>query len=193
MTRAFLRALVLVSLFAGVANAGTWGIGSNLGLNVLAADGERSYLALSWAGDPVQAMPGLRLSVRGEEGRTALHLDHGFQLLNGDDFGQSATHTTLGVSYALRAEGMLIPFVSVGAGIATRWVKGLGPGGQSVATLSGVFGGGLGMRREVARGSGTLRAEARYEYVSEGEDLGTVLLPAQSVIGLRLGFDLWLP
>lgn len=192
MTRAFLRALVLLSVLTAPAHAATWGLGSNLGLNVLAADGDLTYLTVSWAGSPVYAMPGLRLSLRDEEGRTTLHLDSGFQLVQGDEFGQSATQSTLNASYAFGGDQGLVPFVSFGAGIATRSVKDLGPGNQSVSTLSGVFGGGFGVQRAVARGNGALRCEVHYDYVSQGEDSGIVLVPSQSAIGLKLGFDLWL-
>jgi len=191
MTRAIVRALVLVSFLAAPVHAANWGIGSNLGLNVLAAEDDHSYLTVSWAGSPVYAMPGLRLSMRDEDGRATLHLDSGFQLVNGDDFGQSATHNTLNVSYAFADRGTT-PFLSFGAGIATRMVKDLGPGNQSVSTLSGIFGGGLGLQRTVAQGHGTLRFEVHYDYVSQGEDSGIVLVPSQSAIGLKLGFDLWL-
>jgi hypothetical protein len=186
-------ALILVSVLSAPASAAVWGIGSNLGMNILIPDqsSRKGGLTVSWPGSSTHFMPGLRFAVRGEEARSTWYVDTGFQLIDQGDFGQSSFEGSLNYMRAFGSERGTVPFVTVGGGFATRMNKNLGPGGESVNPVSAVFGGGLGLRKAVAKGAGSLRLEARYDYVTEGKDFGVVLIPAGGVAGLKLGFDLW--
>ena len=52
-------ALIVVSVLSAPASAAVWGVGSNLGMNVLLPDtkSEKNALTVSWSGSPTYFMP----------------------------------------------------------------------------------------------------------------------------------------
>jgi hypothetical protein len=191
--RCGLLLVFVLALVSGPAAAAQWGLGSNLGMSIIFPSGGDAETAVAWSGHPAYFIPGLRLSVRTDDARQCYFLDTGFATISRETLGQTSFQGTLNAQYAFGSKRGTVPFVQAGAGVASRWVRDLGPGGQSVNPMSMVIGGAVGLQKNVAKGAGTIRAELRYDFVTEGEDLGIILIPESSVVGLRLGFDLWLP
>ena len=73
-------------------------------------------------------------------------------------------------------------FANAGAGIYHE-------GGVAQSTTTAMYGGGIGMRHMVGQQKGAVRVELRLDRLRSNDDLGR---PALNVLGLRLGFDLWL-
>jgi len=74
------------------------------------------------------------------------------------------------------------PYANIGLGF-------LREGGTNRAGTSLSTGAGLGLRHVVRDDRGALRIEARYDFLRGGGPFGR---PNLTMLGLRLGFDLWL-
>jgi hypothetical protein len=61
--------------------------------------------------------------------------------------------------------------------------------GSSSSASSAFFGAGVGAAH--AMGSGRVRGEVRSDAVTEGKDGSHVMIPKGTLVGFRLGFDLW--
>jgi len=189
--RSTVWALALLLLSAIPARAGNWSIGSNFGFVLVPGGSFDHRVSVSAAGDVFYFMPGLRFGLQSTSQRQECFLDGGLSLLSSDEFSETAAQATANYQYNL-GTGPSILYLTGGGGVATRFIGDLGPGGTTVNPVSFVGGGGVGVRHKVGEGHGTLRAEARLDYVTEGKDWDQVLIPKGTAFGVKLGFDLWL-
>jgi len=203
MKTRFAVPVVLLALLAVIpaapAAAVECGLGADLGFNLFIPssdyEGAENISTFGWpmGGSFLGALPtfgGLRVSFRGEKPAHEVWLGTSLSFLSseGDSFHQLGL--TANYQYNFPTQGTILPYVTAGAGLN---MVGINPDeGDSHSATAAVFGGGVGIARAVADGAGRLRAEVRFDQVTEGESDGSVMIPKGGNLGIRLGFDLWL-
>jgi len=183
-------ATALVLLVAAPAAARDWSMGSNLGLSVLSARDAENVTYLSFPGTVVALQPGLRIGLRGSGSRQETFFDAGLNLATASGFRSTSLGVTGNWQLNLATGPGVQPFVDAGLGFlyASREVARV-----TASATSATFGAGVGLRHTLPGGHGDIRGELRWDYVTKGEDGDVVLTPAGAAIGLKLGFDLWIP
>src|ERR1051325_9851357 len=165
------------------ARAGSWSLGAQMGAMTVrsrAGSGTSTVVALPLS--TLTYQPGFRLGYGdGRHAREAC-LEGGALVV--DEVGSMVTIAlgSLGYQYVLKQQSDSSPYANVGAGILSE-----GSGGRHGSSL--LVGAGLGMRRVVHDERGTIRVEARYDFLRGGGPFGR---PYLNTMSLRLGFDLWL-
>jgi hypothetical protein len=198
-TRLAVPALLLVLLAmipAAPALAVEWGIGADLGYNVFMPSSDyeqwRNINAFGWpmGGTSPEAPTygGLRVVFRGEKPTREIWLGTSLALFSMGGVHANRFQLTANYQYNFPTEGRTRPYVTGGAGLT-----GLSQGskGHGKSATGALFGVGAGVAYSVGDGAGRLRAEIRYDRLTEGKDDGTILIPKGGNLGIRLGFDLW--
>jgi hypothetical protein len=199
-TRLAVPALVLVLLAmipAAQARVVKWGIGADLGYNVFmpSSDYEKweNINAFGWpmGGSSPEAptFGGLRVVFQGENPAREVWLGTSLALLSSGGVHFNRFQLTANYQYNFPAEGRTRPYVTGGAGLTGMGHGSEGHGGRSA--MGALFGVGAGIAYRVGDGAGRLRAEIRYDRLTEGKDDGSILIPKGGNLGIRLGFDLW--
>ena len=184
MSRAIVVVVVLATLASSRAAWGvSWSLGSHVGLGHISSrvEGSGSSFAIAWPQSAFTYQPGMRIALSDSSRKRELQFDSGFFWL--DQAGSSYSLLDISASYQrCFGAGTTAPFANLGLGL-------LSEGSAGSSSISGSFGGGVGVRRVVRERRGALRAEARADWLLRDATTGR---PALRTIGLRLGFDLWL-
>jgi hypothetical protein len=199
MKRLVVPALLLALLAvvpAAPAAAINWGIGADLGYNIFMPSSDyEGYENLNTIGLPMGSplfgeLPGfggLRVSFTGEQPTHEVWLGTNLNYYSSE--GTSLNMLGLNVNYQYNfGTGGVKPYVTAGAGL-TR--MGYSPDdGDGMSAMSTTFGGGVGVTQKM--GTGRLRAELRYDQVSEGKDSDDYIVILKGAnLGFKVGFDLF--
>ena len=178
-------ALALLTLGSSPARAQNWSLGANVGLSVLSPKGGGDALTnFSWPGGGNEIfgefLPGLRVGLVGAGERHEFYVDTG---VNATSFsGESIHNILLTLNYQYNAStDRSAPFVTVGAGVTS-----FDGGGDSFT--NGILGGGAGILHRLGNGHGAVRGEVHVDYITEDKNG----LEGGTLVGLKLGFDLWM-
>jgi hypothetical protein len=183
------RTIVLASLLLSFVPLSTsWaqgktGIGANLGFTHYIPEQGDGLTLIGWpsGGNFVGlTQPGLRLSFLGSKGLDEIYLDSSMSIISqsGESFSMFVGTVNYQRNFA-PPEGTGA-YVTAGLGIAVLSFDGFD-------SSNPILGAGLGVRRGLAHGNGSLRGEIRLDRLFEDDDG----LEGLTEIGLRLGFDLW--
>jgi len=184
-----LAALACLSLVVPVASAAAfnWGVGANLGLHVFSPDypGAKSITEFGWP------TGGVRFSFTGEKPMHEVYFESALSYWSSDDASMHTFTPSLNYQFNFDMKGPAVPYVTAGAGAIMWGEKDNTPGAESISATSMFYGGGVGIAHHMGNGCGRLRAEIRYDMVTEGKKDDAVLLPKGGDFGFKLGFDLW--
>lgn len=178
-----LVALPLIGL-SQVANSASWSIGSHMGLSTIRSErpGSGTSAVVAWPSSALTYQPGLRIALGSEVRHHELLVDTGLFFI--DQAGSTLSLFTLTTSYqhTFSPRSGTAVFANLGGGLFRE-------GGAAVSSTSSTFGAGLGVRHVVGDSHGAIRAELRVDRLHSADAFGR---PALNLVGLRLGFDLWL-
>jgi opacity protein-like surface antigen len=194
--------LVLLALVpAAPAAAFNWGVGADLGYNMFMPSSDYggdieniSYFGwplgsqLLFGEVPLSSGGGLRVSFAGEKPTHEAWLGTSLSYFSYSGTSLHMLGLNANYQYNFETSGGVKPYVTAGAGL-TR--LGYSPeSGDGTSAMSATFGGGVGIAHKM--GTGRLRAEVRYDQITEGndDDDDTLILKGGN-LGFRLGFDLW--
>jgi hypothetical protein len=172
-----------VLLLAAPAHSATTTLGTNFGVQFISSSGASNTLTVFGAPSAPSALlggvaPGLRVGGLTDGETEEFYLDMGWSLASANGESIYAILNTLNYQHNFGAPGAQ-PFVTLGAGVLVE-------GYASVSESYPIFGGGVGLRHDIASGHGDVRFEFRFDRVfasrSQGEDL--------NVVGIKVGFDL---
>ncbi len=188
--------LVLFALLpAAPAAAINWGIGADLGYNLFMPDYDDveniTVIGLPLcpgAGETatIPVIGGLRVSFTGEKPTHEIWLGTSINRFGVEDYSIMSMQLSGNYQFNFATQGGLDPYVTAGVGL---YRVGYSADDDSESAMSTYFGGGVGVAYKM--GTGRLRAEARYDVVSEGEVDNDPVIPKGGNLGLKLGFDLW--
>lgn len=184
MSRSLLALLTCLVTFApAYAAAGNWSLGAQMSATSLRSgggDGTSGVLALP--ANALSYQPGFKVGCGNARHAREATFDCGALVI--DESGSVVTLAvgSLGYQHVFRPGSPGSPFADVGLGF-------LREGGTARNSTSLSAGAGLGLRRVVQDERGALRIEARYDFLRGGGPFGR---PNLTMVGLRLGFDLWL-
>ena len=180
------RMVWVVILSVAVLTAGqayAMSIGTNAGVTVFTPKGGGDNLTT--VGVPAGGglfglgfMPGLRLGSSNANGND-FYADLGIASAFASGSNITAFQGALNFQHAFSSDAGTSPFVTVGVGMLLL-------GGDLTTSSNATVGGGFGVRSHVSQGHGVMRAEVRFDYVTE-DSAGLV---GGTVIGFKLGFDL---
>lgn len=173
-----------------------WGLGANLGFNMLTPDKKyapdnKSVTTYGWP------TGGLRLSFAGEKPTHEVYLESSLYYASVKDAGSTHDFIVSGnYQYNFDMKGPVAPYLTAGVGVDMAGDKFVSTSGDVTVSASSMFyGGGVGVAHHMGNGCGRLRAEVRYDMRAEGKTTVSgvehVILEKGSEIGLKLGFDLW--
>ncbi len=166
-------------------------LGANLGLAFVNPDPGGDVTIFAFPNQ--RTTPGLRLGWAGKSAASEIFLDLGYSYVGVEEASSSEALATANLQYNFSASQPLSFYVTAGGGVVRETAKSAKdvPSPYDLSAMSSVFGGGLGVRRRVAGGHGTLRSEIRYDLVTEGRDGSTLIVAKGGVLQLKLGFDVW--
>lgn len=194
-------ALLLVSASAVPASAMNWSIGANLGANInIPADTDvngdgikddlQNVVDFSWPQNVLT--PGLRIGFVGDNPQHEFFIDTGLFIASAKNFSSSNFSASANYQYNFSSTASVAPYVTGGAGVVfDRSKDETGTITVETSATAGIFGGGLGIRHKMGNGHGTMRAEVRFDRVTEGKDGVVPIIIESNIIGFKLGFDLW--
>jgi hypothetical protein len=179
---AFVAAIVSLTLFHAPQAFANWSLGANLGVSFVNPEDGSSETVAGW---PLDAFlePGLRIGFAGTRSSHEGYLESGLVLVDSD----STVHVfeLIGnYQYSFKPGSPTSPFLTAGVGLVN-----VDNGGSATSAM---YGGGLGIWHRVAADHGRVRAEVRYDRVSEGDDNGVEVIDKAGIVGIKLGFDLWM-
>ncbi len=189
-TKLAIAALSLVVLVvpAAPAAAFTWALGTELGGSIFRPDypDAEGVATFAWpmVGPSFYQNGGLRVSFMGTKPTHEIWFGTSFSYM------LTGGHSTRGVmmsgnyQYNFPAQGRMIPYLTAGVGLNSY--------GRSEQFASAtIVGAGAGLSWRVHEDAGRIRAEVRYDNMSEGKSEGFVTIPRGGSIGMKLGIDLW--
>ena len=171
---------------AEAAEAGTWTLGMNMGLDIVRAGGTATSFSVG------SFAPGLRVGYAPPSGVFDVFVETSFDITH---VTGSTTHdvlATANVQYNFSPNAVVTPYVTAGGGFrnGAALVPVYDPSTGNIigfttgTATDGTLGGGFGVRRKVGDGHGAIRAEARYDRLG--------FSGGANDFGLKLGFDLWI-
>jgi hypothetical protein len=182
---------------AASASTGRWSIGADLELTFVNPEVGSNSTVFAWPGDgnAPAYQPGMRIGYEFAGKPSEVYVNTGLDLVTGD--GSSLTTFELTGNYQYNFHGSKpktsTPYLTGGLGlVSASYNVGTGFGSLDVGATSLIYGFGVGMRHRVADGHGSIRTEARFDHLTEGDDGGVVVIESSNLIGLKVGFDLWL-
>jgi hypothetical protein len=203
-TRLALPALLLALLAmvpAAPAAALDWGIGADLGFSIFMPSSDYGDVEnISSFGIPfssfregeltfVPAAGGLRLSFAGENRMHEAWLGVSLNRISEEDVSITVMQLSGNYQFNFATQGAIQPYLTAGVGLNRASYKG---DSDSESGTASYFGGGVGVAHRM--GTGRLRAELRYDALSEGtigDEDDYVVFPKGGAVGFKLGFDLW--
>ena len=179
----------LMAVSAVPASALNWSLGANLGAQFVDPDQGEDFSVYSW---PNVLMPGIRVGFTGANPTHEFYADTGLLLVSSDDASSRSFTTTGNYQFNFPTQSSNNFYLTGGAGFIVDGSEVSTPLGDiETSATSMMYGAGVGIRHKMGNGHGTLRAEVRYDLVSEGEDDGVTVIDEASAFGIKLGFDLW--
>jgi Outer membrane protein beta-barrel domain len=175
-----------LALFGVPAHAGTWSLGTNLGISFVQPEDTDNQTNIAWPASAELFQPGIRIGYAKEQSPHEFYADTGLLDANGD------FHTFLltgNYQYNFASQTSTNFYLTGGLGLAN---VGFDVGPTDVGATSLLFGVGGGARFRVSDGHGTIRAEVRYDRVTEGDDEGVEVIDEAGIFAFKFGFDLWL-
>lgn len=188
MKRVFLSLAFLAAL-GHSAHAADWSIGTNLGLTSISPDDGDQITAVAIPAAVGGLQPGLRVGYALDNPRHELFVDTGVLFYSTDTFTNNALEMTGNYQWNFGPDRVLAPYLTTGFGFLFQSNE---LGSTDVSGTSAVLGVGLGIRRSIANRAGSLRAELRFDRMTEAKDGAVVVVPEGNAISLKLGYDLWL-
>ncbi len=186
---ATLLAVVLLASWPALARA-DWSLGPNLGLSeLLPSDGGDNVSYLSIPSTSAGLQPGLRVGFMGQSPKQEIFLDTGLLWISTSGAHSTDFDLTGNYQFDLSSGTGYTPYVDLGLGFL---YSGFEDAAGTFSATSAIFGGGVGLHRRMANGVVTLRGEVVVDYVTKGEDHDVVITPAGTIIGVKVGFDVWL-
>jgi len=192
----FRTMLILLSVIAGscfsprsVAAHGLT-LGTNFGiswLDVAGRGGTSTYLV--WPASVGGLQPGLRLGYVADNPHHGAYLDTGLLVANGTDLTTNDFELTGNYQYNLLPSSLFSPYLTAGLGFL---YTGLEVDGTNLNATSLIAGAGIGTRWRIGDDRGAVRAEFRFDKVTQGKDGDVIITDEGVVYGLKFGFDLWL-
>lgn len=179
-----LAAIVSLGLFQAPQASANWSLGTNLGVSFVSPDGGDNYTVASWPSSAELVTPGLRVGFAGTKSPHEGYLETGFLLIS-DGGTLHVLELSGNYQYSFKPEGKTSPYLTAGVGLVNV-------DNSFTGATSAMFGGGLGIWCRVGADHGRVRAEVRYDRVSEGDDSGTPVIDKAGMVGIKLGFDLWM-
>ena len=190
---AALACLLFVVVPVASAAAFNWGVGANLGFNMFSPDSkyapaDKTFTTYGWP------TGGLRFSFAGEKPMHEVYLETSLLYTSTQD-GPSDHDFLVSGNYQFNFDmkGPVAPYLTAGVGVDMLGHK--PTTGDSYSASSLFYGGGVGIAHHMGNGCGRLRAELRYDMVSEGNvTVGGVeyrAIDKGGMFGVKLGFDLW--
>ncbi len=183
--------LAAVFAFAAAPAHAGMSLGANLGLAFFHPDAGDDVTIFSLPNQGTT--PGVRMGWAPRQEATQIYLDLGFASASVAGASSSVLVATGNLQYDLRAAQPLSLFVTAGGGVLRESAKSGddAPSPFDLSATSVLFGGGVGLRRRIAGGHGTLRTELRYDQRTEGKDGDARVITQGGVVQLKLGFDVW--
>jgi hypothetical protein len=189
LTTLFLASATLLACAATPIEAGTWTLGSNLGLTVLSPEEGDNVTYVALPGTVAGLQPGLRVGFPFESGHE-WYLDTGLLITTSEGFSSRSFGVTANYQFnfgrGAEPPTRLSPYLTAGLGFL---YTGREVGSQDASAASATFGGGVGLRRAIGNDTVVLRGELRYDRFTKAEDAGVVLVPDGNAFGVKLGFD----
>ena len=188
-------AVLSLAAWAAPANAINWSVGANLGFDIFSPSsryGEDNITEFAWPSSGVT--PGLRFGFTREKPNHEVFLDTGLKYSSTKNAKTNRAFTaTANYQYNFSKGGSAAPYLTAGGGLELVGEKDeTDPDNVSdVSAISGVFGGGVGVRHKMGNGHGTLRAEVRFDRLTEGADQDQVIIREANIFSIKFGFDLW--
>lgn len=185
MSRILVASIVAI-LAAGSAyraHGSTLSLGTHFGFHTMKGPerGGASFV-LAWPSNAVTYQPALRMGIGDRRHAHEVVLDSGMFLIDEGGSTLALLSGAAGYQYTWRSEWLNAPFVNASFGFYRE-------GGAERVGTSARWGAGIGLRRKVREDHGSLRIEGRLEHLARSHEFGR---PALTMLGLRLGFDLWL-
>jgi len=183
-----LAAVVSLGLLQATTAFANWSLGSNLGLSFMSPKDEDHVTTVglpSGAGFFPVVQPGLRIGFKGEESALEGYFDTGFALIHQGGATAHAVEATANFQDSFRPENDSSLYLTAGAGVVNA-------DNSLESATSFTFGGGLGIWHRVEHDHGRIRAEVRYDRLTKGDDHGAIVISEAGIVGLKLGFDLWM-
>lgn len=179
-----LTAVALFGLLLAPPAFASLSLGSNLGVVLANPEFGDNTVAVgvpSGAGTFPLLEPGLRIGFKGEGSAVEGYFDTGFILVSSGGATAHSLEATANFQDNFRPESDASAYLTAGAGFVNT-----GNSGDPYfsSTTNFLFGGGLGLWRKVGNDNGRVRVEARYDRLAGDDNAG--------LIGLKLGFDLWM-
>jgi len=188
---------VLLALIpATPAAALNWAIGADLGFNVFMPSsdyvGAENISSFGWPqGSAVMGVlpgfGGLRISFVGEKPTHEVWLGTNLNFVSSEGSSFHVFDLNANYQYNFPTSGNITPYATAGIGLDMVGAS----DGSSISATSTVFGAGVGVAHHMGNGCGRLRAEVRFDGLTEGKDGDSIIIPKGSNLGIRLGFDLW--
>jgi hypothetical protein len=189
----FVAAVLWIVVSAVPASAFNWSVGASLGANIVLPKASSLPNTVEFAWPFSRSTPGLRVGFVGEKPQHEFYLDTGLFLSTTKNNVTSSLFTgTANYQYNFTNESAVAPYLTAGGGIYVSRYKDKAqvPVLEENGT-SGLFGGGIGVRHKMGNGHGVLRAEVRYDHLTEAKDGNVIVVDQADIVGFKLGFDLW--
>ena len=179
MKRAILSTVFALCLFASESRAEV-SLGANFGATVSFPRDENGRVGVGWpysSAPSSVATPGIRFGFTGGSGKHEGYLDSTMSFYSRRDERLFLLTGNYQHNFDGRANTF---FFTVGGGPIIT-------GNRDGDAVSLMFGGGVGFRQRIAAGAGTFREELRFDFIP-----GNNGIPRTFLLGVKLGFDLWI-
>lgn len=181
----FVLVLLLVAAVPVHAVAGTWSLGPNVGISLL-SDQNSTQTVVSWPGDVVGYMPGLRIGFLKRGAPTEFFVDTGLSYAGSAGNSLRILQGSGNIQFNLSRRTPTGAFMTAGMGF---WSVSQGTGNTSTSATVPSLGAGLGARHVLRNGHGAVRGEMRLDHYFEDQNAG---LAAFNATSFKFGFDLWM-
>jgi hypothetical protein len=174
-----------------------WSLGANFGMSFVDPELGSNSTVLAWPADgsATAYQPGIRVGYTKEKTPSEFYVDTGLAYMTGGGFPSTSFELTANYQYNFNSKQpkSLNPYLTGGFGMVSAsydYDVGSGPDGAGATSL--IYGLGVGLRHRISDGHGTIRAEFRFDHLTEGDDTGLVIIDSSNIIGIKLGFDIWM-
>jgi opacity protein-like surface antigen len=185
-----LLAVALLALTCTPALATDWSMGTNLGLTIVSPEEGDNVTAFALPGAVGGLQPGMRFGyVFTDKPQHELFVDTGLLFYSTENYSNNAFELTGNYQWNMVPNAVLMPYATAGFGFLFQSNK---YGDETYGATSALFGLGFGVRRTIASGAGSLRAELRFDRITEAKDGDIIIVPNGNAFTVKLGYDLWL-
>lgn len=187
--KAMLIAVAILVACVQPAVARDWSIGTNLGIAFVSPGEGDNITTVSIPSAVGGLQPGMRVGFAFDQPQHELFVDAGLLLYSTENFSNNALEIAGNYQWNLSPASTMVPFLTAGFGFLSQSSK---LGASSVGATSAVIGVGAGVWRTIAGRAGSLRAELRFDRVTEAKDGNVIVVPEGNTVSIKLGYDLWM-